>query len=52
MPSRRVVGAYSVSVNVREAAAKEREEEIARMLSGKITEISRTHARELLGRKG
>jgi len=40
-----------VAVSVREAAAKEREEEIARMLSGKVTEISRTHARELLGRK-
>jgi DNA repair protein RecN (Recombination protein N) len=40
-----------VAVSVREAAAKEREEELARMLSGKVTEISRTHARELLGRK-
>ena len=39
-----------VCVRVREAVSKEREEEIARMLSGTITEISLRHARELIGR--
>jgi DNA repair protein RecN (Recombination protein N) len=39
----------SVYVTVKELSRKEREEEIARMLSGKITEISLRHARELLG---
>lgn len=40
-----------VSVGVKEASTDERAEEIARMLSGKITEISLRHARELIGRK-
>lgn len=40
----------SVSVKVKELSSKEREEEIARMLSGKITDISIKHARELLER--
>ena len=38
-------------VSVRETSREEREEEIARMLSGKITDISLRHARELLGRR-
>ncbi|HAM51518.1 MAG TPA: DNA repair protein RecN [Nitrospiraceae bacterium] len=37
-----------VSVTVKEASREGREEEIARMLSGTITDISRKHARELL----
>jgi DNA repair protein RecN (Recombination protein N) len=40
-----------VSVTVKEASREGREEEIARMLSGTITDISRKHARELLGEK-
>jgi DNA repair protein RecN (Recombination protein N) len=40
-----------VSVRVKVPSAEEREEEIARMLSGKITDISLKHARELLGRE-
>jgi len=38
-----------VCVKVNELSWEERVEEIARMLSGKVTEISLTHARELLG---
>jgi len=38
-----------VYVKVNELSWEERVEEIARMLSGKVTEISLTHARELLG---
>lgn len=37
-----------VCVKINNLQAKEREEEIARMLSGKITDISLKHARELL----
>ena len=37
-----------VRVKVKKPQTKEREEEIARMLSGKITDISIKHARELL----
>lgn len=37
-----------VCVKVKNLQTKEREEEIARMLSGKITDISLKHARELL----
>jgi len=37
-----------VYVEVRELAGRERQEEIARMLSGKVTELSRRHAEELL----
>lgn len=37
-------------VDIKELYGKERREEIARMLSGKITEISAKHAGELLGR--
>ena len=40
-----------VSVTVKEASREGREDEIARMLSGTITAISRKHARELLGGK-
>ncbi|MBI5638988.1 MAG: DNA repair protein RecN, partial [Nitrospirae bacterium] len=39
-----------VYVEVKELSGKERQDEIARMLSGKITEISRQHAGELLER--
>lgn len=38
-----------VCVKVKEPSAIEREEEIARMLGGKVTEISLRHAREMLG---
>src|SRR4030043_1766889 len=38
-----------VCVEVRELAGRERLDEIARMLSGKITEVSLKHAKELLG---
>ncbi len=38
----------SVSVRIKSLTEKEREEEIARMLSGKITDASLRHARELL----
>jgi DNA repair protein RecN (Recombination protein N) len=38
-----------VYVTLKELSRKEREEEIARMLSGKVTDISLRHARELLG---
>lgn len=41
----------SVYVKVKELSSEEREQEIARMLSGKITDISLSHARELLGDK-
>lgn len=37
-----------VRVTLKELSLKEREEEIARMLSGKVTDISIRHARELL----
>ncbi|MEJ2697795.1 MAG: DNA repair protein RecN [Candidatus Sulfobium sp.] len=37
-----------VYVEIRELDGKERREEIARMLSGKVTELSRRHAEELL----
>ncbi len=37
-----------VHVEARELTGKERQEEIARMLSGKVTELSRRHAEELL----
>ena len=37
-------------VEVKELAGKERQDEIARMLSGTITDISRRHAVELLER--
>jgi DNA repair protein RecN (Recombination protein N) len=40
-----------VYVRLKELSPREREEEIARMLSGKVTEISLSHARELLGRE-
>ncbi len=40
----------SVRVTVKELAGKERKDEIARMLSGTITDISLKHAGELLGR--
>lgn len=39
-----------VHVAVHELSGTERKEEIARMLSGTVTEISRRHAEELLGR--
>lgn len=39
-----------VSVRVIEPSQKEREQEIARMLSGKVTDISVKHARELIER--
>lgn len=39
-----------VQVEVKELDGKERQDEIARMLSGTITEISRRHAEELLER--
>jgi DNA repair protein RecN (Recombination protein N) len=39
-----------VSVEVAELSGKERQDEIARMLSGTVTEISRRHAGELLER--
>ncbi len=39
-----------VYVTLKSLSPGEREEEIARMLGGKVTEISRRHARELLGR--
>jgi DNA repair protein RecN (Recombination protein N) len=38
-----------VYVRLRKLSLKEREEEVARMLSGKVTDISLRHARELLG---
>lgn len=38
-----------VYVTLKGLSRKEREEEIARMLSGKVTDISLRHARELLG---
>lgn len=40
-----------VYVKLKGLSRKEREEEIARMLSGKVTDISLRHARELLGRE-
>jgi len=40
-----------VYVKLKKLSPKEREEEIARMLSGKVTDISLRHARELLGRE-
>jgi len=40
-----------VYVTLKKLSPKEREEEIARMLSGKVTDISLRHARELLGRE-
>jgi DNA repair protein RecN (Recombination protein N) len=40
-----------VYVTLKELSPGEREEEIARMLSGKVTDISRRHARELLARE-
>lgn len=46
--TRRKDGVY---VTVTEPTAGEREAEIARMLSGKITDISLEHARELLGKR-
>lgn len=39
-----------VSVNVKELTGKERQEEIARMLSGSVTETSLEHAREIIKR--
>ncbi len=41
-----------VAVAIRELSGREREDEIARMLSGEITDVSRKHAGELLGRTG
>lgn len=41
----------AVYVKVKELSSEEREQEIARMLSGKITDISLRHAKELLGDK-
>jgi DNA repair protein RecN (Recombination protein N) len=40
-----------VYVRLKELSPEEREEEIARMLSGKVTDISIRHARELLGKE-
>ncbi len=40
-----------VTVDVREIDGKERQDEIARMLSGTSTETSLKHAKELLGRE-
>ncbi len=37
-----------VCVRLKTLSSKEREEEIARMLGGKVTDISVRHARELL----
>jgi len=42
--------ANSVSVSVHELSGTERQDEIARMLSGTVTDISRRHAEELLER--
>lgn len=42
--------ANTVSVSVHELTGTERQDEIARMLSGTVTEISRRHAEELLER--
>ena len=42
--------ANGVSVSVHELSGAERQDEIARMLSGTVTEISRRHAEELLER--
>ncbi|KAF0182244.1 MAG: DNA repair protein RecN (Recombination protein N) [Nitrospirae bacterium] len=42
------VSADSVRVHIAELAGSSREEELARMLSGRITEVSLQHARELL----
>ncbi len=39
-----------ISVSVHELSGKKRQDEIARMLSGTVTEISRRHAEELLER--
>lgn len=39
-----------VRVKLKKLSLKEREEEIARMLSGKVTDISIRHAREMLGK--
>jgi len=39
-------------VSVRELSGSERQEEIARMLSGSVTDASLKHARELLGKQG
>ncbi|UCE78887.1 MAG: DNA repair protein RecN [Nitrospiraceae bacterium] len=41
-----------VYVYLKELRDNERKDEIARMLSGKVTEISRKHAKELLDRSG
>jgi DNA repair protein RecN (Recombination protein N) len=41
-----------VYVSLKELRDNERKDEIARMLSGKVTEISRKHAKELLDRSG
>jgi len=42
--------ANRISVSVHELSGTERQDEIARMLSGTVTEISRRHAEELLER--
>ncbi len=42
----------SVTVKVRDLSSEERQEEIARMLSGKITDASLKHAKELLRESG
>lgn len=45
----KIQGKERVHVEVRELSGEERLHEIARMLSGKVTKVSLTHARELLG---
>jgi DNA repair protein RecN (Recombination protein N) len=40
-----------VSVNVKELTGKDRHEEIARMLSGSVTDTSLEHAREIINRR-
>ncbi|MDA8215730.1 MAG: DNA repair protein RecN, partial [Nitrospiraceae bacterium] len=47
----KVMGKDAVKVNIEPLTDNKRQDEIARMLSGKITDVSLKHARELLGVK-
>jgi DNA repair protein RecN (Recombination protein N) len=39
----------AVKIKIKQLASNERQEELARMMSGKITDVSLKHAKELLG---
>jgi DNA repair protein RecN (Recombination protein N) len=45
----KVMGKDAVKVNIEPLTGNKRQDEIARMLSGKITDVSLKHAKELLG---